>query len=156
LDKNIFPLATNITFGDYYNRSLDKNIFPLATNITFGDYYDKPLDNDIFPLATRMIFGYNYDLPIIKVLDQITVFGIYIKKNPDIVIIKKLIQDNMQYKLRYIYDIGYVYQNNYEYYKNTMATLLLIRNNILEYDNEYSNISNLPNELIQNICKFIL
>ena len=40
--------------------------------------------------------------------------------------------------------------------ENIIKTLLLLRNIILEYGNEYSKISDLPNELIQHICKFIL
>ena len=107
-------------------------------------------------LATYMIFGYDYNQPIIKICDKITVFGEYIKNYSDIIICNHVIIYDNQYDLRYIYDIGYVFEDNYEYYKNIMKTLLLIRNNILEYDNKYSKISDLPNEIIQNICKFIL
>ena len=67
-----------------------------------------------------------------------------------------IIHDNIKYDFYYIYDIGYVFEDDYEYYKNIMKTLLLIRNNILEYENKYSNISDLSNELIQHICQFIL
>ena len=176
LDNDVFPLATHITFGNYYNQPLDKDIFPLATYITFdnnqpldkdifslattiifGDNYNQPLDKDIFPSATHIIFGFEYDQQIIKICDKINVYGKYIKKYSDIYICKNdIINDIIQYDLRYIYDIGYVFQDDYEYYRNIMKTLLLIRNNILEYNNKYSKISDLPNELIQNICKFIL
>ena len=116
------------------------------------------LDNNIWKksLVNYITFGYYYNQPITKICDKINVFGKYIKKYSNSIICNHVIINNNQYDLRYIYDIGYVFQDDYEYYRNIMKTLLLIRNNILEYNNEYSNISNLPNELIQYICKFIL
>ena len=103
-----------------------------------------------------MILGCKYNKPITKICNKITVFGKYIKNYSNSIICNHVILDDMKYGIQYIYDIGYVFEDDYEYYKNSMKTLLLIRNNILEYDNEYSNISYLPNELIQHICKFIL